>query len=795
MNNIFKSLYWVGPRLSDLIGIEYLFKGAVVLCGKNSLKAMQVYSLEQETRRRININDPKHDEEIFQFYCNSANKIMKSDPNARFIWYTSLPENISKEIAEKSPYTNDYEISNLLSNKFNMRSLLADKINVIPCKLCLGFEVNNKYFQEIFPGYDKFVLQRQFGSGGYQTYIVNADDTSIHLNRTTYLISPYQKNALPINQHLIVGANKLQVLHPSIQLIKEIDNRLMYVGCDYSLPKQLDKEIINSLNSSSHLIGMYCQNLGYRGLLGIDYLLTQSGEIAFLEINPRFQGSTSILNLAYKNENHLSVHELHILSFLGKTGGIPENIKSFSSFNHIVSSPSYQSTIKDIDKIITTPDSRNSEFNVDKLRLLITTDNAQEVESFELASCSHRYILDRPIAALGLNNEVNILPALLEHAERTKFYDKSINRNEVNRLARFKFDLFAFGIKIGRSALGEISSNRSSLTIRDGIAGGLELKFFNDIYVNAPIKESFSFLSPFELIWSEDHGFYVLYKNNYVCDCEVLPLPSFAGEVLSSGTKFEDIGQIFTDRLGLYPFRSCRYNSRNGKSCKFCEIGYQTPMAPVPLEDLSELLDYCLQNKKEGMRHILVSGGVPSKNRWQYLVDTIRAIRQQTDLSIYHMLEPPAEIDLIKDLYEAGVDEIGFNLEIYNRDIAKEIMPGKGIIPYEKYKEAMLYAKKLWPEPGAVRSLLIVGLESIDETLKGVEAISSMGIMPILSPFRPVPGTELEHFPPPTGELMYKVWSSAQSICEKNNLTLGPTCVACQNNTITIPISEEYKHY
>lgn len=42
---------------------------------------------------------------------------------------------------------------------------------------------------------------------------------------------------------------------------------------------------------------------------------------------------------------------------------------------------------------------------------------------------------------------------------------------------------------------------------------------------------------------------------------------------------------------------------------------------------------------------------------------------------------------------------------------------------------------------------------------------------------------------------MRRVWEEGQAICERYGVTLGPLCVACQNNTIALPVNEAYCHY
>jgi hypothetical protein len=93
--------------------------------------------------------------------------------------------------------------------------------------------------------------------------------------------------------------------------------------------------------------------------------------------------------------------------------------------------------------------------------------------------------------------------------------------------------------------------------------------------------------------------------------------------------------------------------------------------------------------------------------------------------------------------------------------------------------------------PGRVRSLLLVGLEPAEDTLRGVEALAQRGCEPVLSPFRPDPSTPLgkgrNRIPPPNQQTITEVFLRATDIAAKHGMRLGPRCVPCMHNTITLP--------
>ena len=92
---------------------------------------------------------------------------------------------------------------------------------------------------------------------------------------------------------------------------------------------------------------------------------------------------------------------------------------------------------------------------------------------------------------------------------------------------------------------------------------------------------------------------------------------------------------------------------------------------------------------------------------------------------------------------------------------------------------------------GQVRSLIIVGLESIDETVAGVDHLASLGVVPVLSPFRPAGGTRATHIPPVPPEDLREVLDRSRDVAASRGLNLGPDCQACQHNTLNFPWDAE----
>ena len=145
---------------------------------------------------------------------------------------------------------------------------------------------------------------------------------------------------------------------------------------------------------------------------------------------------------------------------------------------------------------------------------------------------------------------------------------------------------------------------------------------------------------------------------------------------------------------------------------------------------------------------------------------------------------PPDDCNILHTYYDIGVTEVAFNLEIFNRRLAESIMPGKGKIPIKQYEDALKLSSQLFGIENT-RSMLIIGLDSKKSFLKGIEFLCKLGVTPMISPFRPMEGTELSDFVPPPIDYIVDVYIKSKKICKKYNIKLGPKCDFCKNNTLT----------
>ncbi|MCR4377230.1 MAG: radical SAM protein [Rhodospirillales bacterium] len=789
---------WVGISPSEIKGIEHLFSGLITIIGSSQGETPGSFSLESEFKTRINYNDPDNYQLCDDFLSTKVREIREREPLSTFFWQDQQSFSITDKLELGTIANNRLPLIQFLANKIMLRALVARFMGTLPGLTVFKSECHFANLRELMPDNLSFVVQEPYGSGGHNTLLVASpsdDERIAGLSADILIVTGYLEKSIPLNQHIVIFDNECVILPPSVQIVSlSQGGSLLYNGGDFSAVQIVDDSVLSHMRRASEQIGALLRDNGYRGVAGIDYLV-RGHELFFIEINPRFQSSTTVLNQSLLMQGCPSVQELHLMAFAGKPPQVPASIKAQGAFliglNDGTCLPQYQ----DLDLRLSSPDKRQTMFSQDDISIRLFVDGLDPQVKIEPFTKLWRLETNRQIVCYDPLNGITVDHAISSYLTSSAFRLASVRRDDVESMARLKFALFAHGLRITSSALEKLAEDRDDLTIRDGIAGGLEIKLFDRLHVNVPIKEYFALLSPLALHWTAQDGFLIQDEAEDVIPIDILPIPDFAGRKISTGTPMLDIGQMFNERLSIEIFYGCVNTWANETACHFCELGAERKPAFVDLNDTQEFVAHCRDNPKINMRHILLGGGTPPDRLLPLYVEAAKRVRQETDVPLYVMMAPPPDLGLLDELRNAGVDEVGFNIEIVDRKLAQRVMPAKGTIPLARYLETMEYAVKLWPKQGAIRSILIVGLEPLENTLQGVRELCARGVMPILSPFRPVPGTPLTNHPTPTAEVLFQSWKRAQEIAQEYAMALGPTCIACQNNTISMPVDQHHYYY
>lgn len=355
-----------------------------------------------------------------------------------------------------------------------------------------------------------------------------------------------------------------------------------------------------------------------------------------------------------------------------------------------------------------------------------------------------------------------------------------------------KFKLLEKGIYLDNQIRLELSEAgyRVPSIVRTGASYGIEAILENGICVNIPIN----FNSCYRL--NQKFDSIIDGNDSILCKIQILKNPisidlDTSQEVIPSAAK------ICFDRLGITLYSGCAFKE-NQIGCRFCGIDksshYFTHYQMKPSEAL-ELLDSAMKIPNNGIRHILLSGGVIPEEDYgaSIFAETVLLIKQKyPGISVYIMMPPPPNNSSLKNIIDAGVDEIALNIEIFDQNLATKLIPGKKAIGLDRYFNALEFLSSQLPKYGT-RCLFMGGIEPVESTLKGIKEVSQRGVMPIISHYR----SAYKTLPSCLNDanLMYEFWESASEIADKYNMVVGPTCIPCQNNVIALPNGNAFRYY
>lgn len=363
---------------------------------------------------------------------------------------------------------------------------------------------------------------------------------------------------------------------------------------------------------------------------------------------------------------------------------------------------------------------------------------------------------------------------------------------DLKRIGLIKFEIFASGLKVSDQAWQLVARAKGPIRTRSGASGGLDIVLPHQVHINCPVNERFASQSQL-LLDVEDGGLVIKRGQQTLCEAKLQPVPKYYALTTSDGVPMVKIGQLCTGDRFCYGMTGpyCFFWKAN-RRCKFCSIGLNKDRdaARKTVSQMLESLAAAVEDPAIPARHVLIGGGTPNVEDMGAILaaELCEAIKKRFDVSCYVMICAPSKNEFIDILWRAGADELGMNIEFYSDSAWEQFIPGKAkYIGKKRYFEALEHAVYRFG-PVNTRSILVVGLEDPEHTVEGAERLASMGVMPILSPFRPLDGIELENVRGFDYKTYFDIYVEVHARAMRHGIPTGPTCIPCQNNTLALPL-------
>lgn len=756
-------ILWSGPRQSDIFGLDNLFCASSTIFGSNQGNN---YSYSKSICTRIDHNKPDCISDNYNI--DSIMKWIEVYPDLKIMYYNPLfSKYLPDRYADRIVGSNNYSILNFLNSKCDVRQMALRIIPVVPFQKIENINQLKKVMPQLREG-SKYIIQENHASGGYGTHIVDLNNikeiTSTINPEESCFISPYFEKSISANVHCIIFDKCTIVLPGSIQIVKEINEKILYLGSDFITYHTLDDNVKKLIKIQAQKLCARIREMGYRGVLGMDFLLIE-GKPHLLEINARFQASTVLVNQALSDNNLPSMQELHLMAFDNITCPYCSTIENMD-IPYSMAAYTAETWKKDFE-LLQSPDSNEIK--------RIDLDGFEIGESLQNGAYLFHIIFRTNICSISPDFEVWTYENLfdIENDFSKRIYDINplfIKISLLNQGVRFTEQA-----KLYLASLGEV---------KNAVFSAVDVTILDDLHINCPSNVKLISLTPWVISLSKSSKLKICYRGKEISDIALDMSDVHASRYTKSGLSYQRVSFWATDRLRLHHTISCIFK-KNDCGCRFCEIPKQCEV--LNMNDIYEIIDFYLENA-DTFRHFLIGGGSESLEEEENHIANIAAyIRRKSKKPIYLMCLPPKKLSTLQLWYNAGITEISFNLELFDRRVAKAYMPGKGSIPLSQYITALENATSIWGTSGDVRTLFVVGLETKQSLLKGIETVCSYGVMPILSVFRALKDTDTQDIVPPPNDWLLKLYQESESICRKYNLHLGPSCSACQNNTLSLP--------
>lgn len=769
-----KSIYYVGIRNSDGCAVNRYERNAInLLCKKSFFKGSIAMFPEKDANFPVRPNQNMSGK-IFLPYIENKMKQLIGDAqkgneknSPKFMFYNpAMVYKLSAGLKDHVICLNEQMVLNKINDKILCRTWLSNSgVDIVEFKTMTGQEIFKRGYTEICDSAG-CVIQSNYGGGGIGTYLVdekNYEDLKSKLNPLgRYIVSPYIDNSISVNTHVFIS-DKQTVLSPaSVQIIETVSEQLCYRGADYIAFKSMENSVKEKVRDVSIKIAGLLRNIGYRGVAGIDFIVSQEGRVYCSEINPRFQASSVLLDLylAKNKRNGLanSVFELNLQAF-------NNSLKSDLCFDDDIGFSCHYYY----------DDGKPLEYFADKAALLkktayrVDTDGVTFGENqVDRDSYLFRAVFDHQICGISPEHKLWINDNILvENAPVGLFPLKVALMNQGVRLINVSGD-----IKKGVYQSVDISLDYSS---------GDVFNENNAIDINCVTEINLAKYSPFTLDCESNK---LLYYGK--------PVGNFKIERELSSTISEENRKILyksTDRVRIKTVGGCEFKNY-GIGCAFCDVPFSEEK--FSFDKITSALNQ-LKESGTDFRHILIGGGTClHKNIWEDIIKLAKQLKSDAyfkdkPISLMSVL-PPAGKDsqsILCRLKDAGIEEVAFNLEVSDEKLARKLMPGKykgKDVFYQTMQDAVTVFGV-----NSVRSALIVGLDKKEDIVREACRMAENGIMPCLSALRALRKASANIIIHPTNEYLTDVYYSCKTAIENASYPvkeMGPPCKRCRNNML-----------
>ncbi len=241
-----------------------------------------------------------------------------------------IPERLKQSSLQFLPSNDMYALAQKVENKSWFRRIFTERFCNIPShKIYPWREMlsDEEYFSNLCNGRSKIVLQDAILGGGKGSFIVDSFESFCSAINTMQnsnglageaVVSDYitdgcdwSVQGVVTRYGIFIGPVQRQIIADQNLSNTSIPGAEKFCGVEILADDQYTWQS-NQLTKDAHIIGQELYDRGYRGIFGVDSLVTDK-TVYIIEVNARITGATPLLTMSYNSEKHIPFYLLHIL--------------------------------------------------------------------------------------------------------------------------------------------------------------------------------------------------------------------------------------------------------------------------------------------------------------------------------------------------------------------------------------------------------------------------------------------------------------------------------------------------
>jgi radical SAM protein (TIGR04043 family) len=280
------------------------------------------------------------------------------------------------------------------------------------------------------------------------------------------------------------------------------------------------------------------------------------------------------------------------------------------------------------------------------------------------------------------------------------------------------------------------------------------------VAVTVPVGADYVAGSPF-VLRREDQGWGIYRDRARLATADPMERPRFYDLQTADGIPYWKLALLHLDSLASTVLQTCTYWGTSDQ-CQFCgiELSLQSGRT-VPVKRPEQLAEVAVAAKElDGVVDVtLTTGSTAAPDRGaRYLGRCASAIKRATGLPIEGQFEPPADLGVLDEVHDDGLDAVGMHVESFDPEVLARVAPGKARTGIDGYFRAWQRAVEVFGA-GQVSTYVILGMGEDERlTVEGCKRAIDAGVYPFVVPLRPVPGSLMGDWLPPTPEDMDRVY-------------------------------------